>query len=139
MAPSASSVLDAWFLAVRDALGLADWTVIIAEDPAEDGYDAYINVLPGQRRAVLHLGERFMEEPPSEQRHTIVHELLHLHLHEVQAIVDRSAEHLGTAAGAILSTEHRNFLEHGVDAIATAISPLLPEAPNGTADGEGTR
>jgi hypothetical protein len=52
----------------------------------------------------------------------------------MQACVDRSLQLVGSQAAHVLTAEHRNFLEHGVDAIAAAIAPLLPEVPDGTAD-----
>lgn len=125
---SRTSLTARYVRELADLLGLRDWAIVLDEEPAEEEYDAYINMTAGQRRAVLRIGPSHWKDTPEEQRHTLVHELLHPHFHEAQAIVERNASMLGVT-GQVLGAEHKNFIEHGVDAVAVAISPFFPLPP----------
>jgi hypothetical protein len=124
--PAPASGTSSYLLTLQDLLELRDWRIVVMDEPADEGLVAYITPVPGQKVAYLELAPDFADGPPEMRRHTLVHELLHCHFHEMQAIVDRSAPLVGQIAGPILSGEHRNFLEHAVDAVATAIAPHLP-------------
>jgi hypothetical protein len=112
-----------WFPYVRDLadkLGLRDSKIAIDDDGPFGADDtAAIHCVEGRRIGHIRLSDDFLGAKPVEQRQTVVHELLHLHVDAAWRI----------AIGAMPEPVHlayRLMAEHGVDAIATAIAPLLP-------------
>ncbi len=105
-----------------DLLALRDWTLILSETAAAPGYNAQIAPVRARRRAVIRMAGHFDSLSPHEQRHALVHELLHCHLATAQS-----------AAGQVLSKSARAVfdlnLEMSVDALADAIAPHLPLPP----------
>ena len=77
----------------------------------------------GRKYANLRLGECFLVDAAEEQRHTIVHELLHCHLGPMTRMIEA---HDGMPPAAMLA------LEYCVDGLADAIAPLLPLPPVST-------
>ncbi len=108
------------------AMGLGGWIIEETEAPATEGCLAEIEPTYGQRHAKLSLCKEWDTLDPVEQRDTIVHELLHVHLshltqlaHDIVETVDEGAT---KAARASLSLAE----EYAVDAMATAWSPYMP-------------
>lgn len=118
--------LAAYVESLAGLLGLRDWRIDVSDEPCAPEHAAYIVVGNGQRRAIIEVAETFWEEPPEDQRATIVHELLHCHFHDAHALVTRTAPLLGRAAEDVLVREHENNLERGIDAVAIAVAALLP-------------
>lgn len=116
---------------VKSLLGLSDWRVDVDPEPCSQQYDAYVTVVPGHKWAIIELGPTFADKPADEQRHTIVHELLHLHFDEVRGVLKRNLP--DDPMHRVIMNEHLNFIEHGVEAVASAVHVLLPEVPDGTA------
>jgi hypothetical protein len=105
---------------LADLLGLRDWRFRVLDEPCSEDYDAYVTMVAGQKLALVELGPLFPTESREARRYTVVHELLHCHFHEVQAVVERNV------SGKVLRTEHKNFIEHGVDAVAVVLAPFMP-------------
>jgi hypothetical protein len=70
-----------------DGLGLRDWTLELLHEPASSPKDddhsetiACVHVTSGRKFAVVKVAANFRMRPPKEQRHAIIHELLHCHL-----------------------------------------------------------
>lgn len=108
---------------LADAMGLKDWEITVADGPPRSP-TAHAGVFMhyGQRRADVHLGDSFLDEPPDRQRLHLAHELVHLHF----AAVD------GLAEDWLDDSRYAGFLrlfEYGVDAVATAWAPHLPPPP----------
>lgn len=114
-----------------DNLGLRDWTLElrhVALDPDDDALACVVTTY-GRRFAMITLGYNFATEKPEIQRHTIVHELLHIWFDQVERPVrDGGAvwQLIGKPAGLVLFNEVRDAVEHGVDAIAAAIAGGFP-------------
>jgi hypothetical protein len=115
-----------WATYVRqlaDLLRLKDWRIVVNEDlPPEDSL-ASCNPVPGRKYAAIRLGESFLTDDRAEQRHTLVHELLHCHLGPLHRLLEA---HDATPPSVRLA------LEYTVDGLADAISPLLPLPPAST-------
>jgi ferritin-like protein len=63
---------------LADALGLKDWTVVVADEgPHAHGAIATVCCTEGRKHATVRLSEQFLRDDEAEQRHTIAHELLH--------------------------------------------------------------
>jgi hypothetical protein len=109
---------------VADILRLRDWRLDVAEDaPSDPSAIASCAPVEGRKYAILRLGESFLTDGPIEQRHTIVHELLHCHLGPMIRMIEA---HDGLPPAAKLA------MEYCVDGLADAIAPLLPEPPAST-------
>lgn len=116
---------------IRDTanlLGLYDWRLKLAEQPSTDEDNlAEIAITYGRRRATITLCKDFASQHAEDQQIAIVHELLHIHLDPTFSLLCQSVPTLvGQAAWSVLQEAQREREEHVVDAIATAISPLLP-------------
>jgi len=113
-----------WLPYVRDLadrLALRDWRVVIADD-APDGSDAIASVYccPGRKYATIRFGDVFFSDDRADQRHSIVHELVHAHLGAYVAAVERLSNDDKTL---------RMLMEYAVDGLADAIAPLVPIPP----------
>jgi hypothetical protein len=109
-----------YFRALADRLALKDWALVIKPDGPEDSTsDAEVACIMGRKQARLWLSERFLHDTEAEQRHTAIHELVHLHV-ELASI---------TASKLLDDDEYSLFrlhLEYAVDGLADGIAPLLP-------------
>jgi hypothetical protein len=107
--------------ALADLLHLKDWEILISpQAPAGDDAIASIQPIYGRKSALLRLSEGFLTDSGPEQRHTLVHELVHCHLAHLQRLLE-SEQH--DTAGARLA------IEYCVDGLADAVAPLLPLPP----------
>lgn len=106
---------------------LGDWEIKVSFDtPADEDCYAEIKPAKDQRRAELLFGKEFFLCTPADQRQTLVHELLHLH------IVNAEEMATGAIASAIDDNAMRAFdgafsceIERTVDGLADVIAPLL--------------
>jgi hypothetical protein len=113
---------------VANTLGLRDWTLNLAHDEPDDK-EAYASVscVYGRRIANLWLAHGFEMLEPIEQRHVIVHELLHIHFDRTLKQSEGALPGLlGAASYAVYEAGLRESIEHGVDAVADALAGALP-------------
>lgn len=105
---------------IADLMCLRDWFIqLIWEGPDEPEVAADIKCIPGRRLAYIRLGDSFLDDyTPDQQRHTVVHELVHAHLDQAQKVAE---EAMGEQWAVF-----RLLLEYGVDAIADGWAPCLP-------------
>lgn len=116
---------------LRDLMGLGHFTVTFqAYPPAEQdevSTAAQIQIPDGKRDATIQVDPDFVDEPPEEQRETLVHELVHCHLADMGNMVYEDLKHpLGITAHAIFNDGFTRALEHATDAIAKAWAAQLP-------------
>ncbi len=129
--------LGGYVQTIRDALAMTNWTVRLEHRPAEDGNTAEIQCVYGRKLANLRVCDDWWERTPDDQRHTIVHELLHCHLDGADTVIRGLREVLGGPAHSVACEAHHTALEFAADGIADAVSPLLP-LPPWAHDEEGT-
>jgi hypothetical protein len=109
---------------LADALHLRDWRVDVYEDPPEDPTaTASCCPISGRKVAIVRVAESFLTDGPAEQRHTLVHELIHCHFGPPWRMLEA---HGSLPPAALLA------MEYGVDGLADAIAPLLPLPPAST-------
>jgi hypothetical protein len=106
---------------LADLMGLRDWTFYVPGDqrPHDPDANAEVKCWRGRKHATVLFGESFLRADEADQRHSVVHELIHCHFAA-----------MGWAAQEGLSADaergwHLAF-EYGVDGLADAVSPLLP-------------
>lgn len=109
---------------LADALHLRDWRIEVSEElPAGENSIASCQPVYGRKYAVIRLSEGFLNDDHDEQRHTVIHELLHCHTGPMNRLLE--AEESFTASV-------RQTMEYMVDGLADAIAPLLPLPPAST-------
>lgn len=121
--------LASYLRARADELGLRDWTLLVKHDPPSDpSVLAEIRPVEGRKHATVRVCVEFRELTDDEQRHVIVHELLHCHLAEVQHLTHPGSQIGGMLGGngAGILDAVRLAIEYAVDGIADAIDPGFP-------------
>lgn len=111
-------------------LRLQGWEIEVVEEPPEEE-DALAEVNRYKRAwcADIHISDALLGRSREWQRKSLVHELLHLHLHDFYTASREAAEcHPATASGwAMDRIDHEH--ERTTDALAVMLAPLLPLPP----------
>lgn len=133
MTKAERKVLGGYVRDTADAMELRDWTIELMHDPCEDGAMATVNSPFGRKLARVWVCEDFRERSAEEQRDTIVHELVHLHLESAASMVRTDLEeHLGKQADKLFFDAWRRLFEYGIDGLSAAIAKHLPLIDWGT-------
>lgn len=115
---------------IRDTantLTLRDWQIHILDlTPDREDTMACIKAVYGRRVAEIKLARDWWDNPPEKLRHTIVHELLHLHHDGMDTVLHGLKPTLGEAIYNPVYEAFRWQMEVATDAVADAIGPLLP-------------
>lgn len=112
-----------------DRMGLRDWTPVVFEDHADDGYGAQVQCTYGRKRFKVRFACGFDHLDPEEQRETCVHELLHAHWGAMdQVIYDTRQSQNKDWMHRLADTIHLHH-EYGIDAVANVLSPFMPLPP----------
>jgi len=120
--PDRYTALEVYVTACLPVLNLRNWKVTILTDVAPE--DRYADIEPNDQAqtANLRVGNLFWAQKPDEQRLTIVHELIHLHLCRLDQTVDRLEPVLGSAAWAPWAAVYEDVYERATDAIAEILA-----------------
>ena len=123
--PDRYAALETYVAACLPVLNLGNWKVTILTDVAPE--DRYADIEPNDQAqtANLRVGNLFWAQKPDEQRLTIVHELIHLHLCRLDQTVDRLEPVLGSAAWAPWAAVYEDVYERATDAIAEILAPKV--------------
>jgi hypothetical protein len=123
--PDRYAALETYVAACLPVLNLGNWKVTILTDVAPE--DRYADIEPNDQAqtANLRVGNLFWAQKPEEQRLTIVHELIHLHLCRLDQTVDRLEPVLGSAAWAPWAAVYEDVYERATDAIAEILAPQV--------------
>lgn len=120
---------------VADTLGLRRWWLGLSPELPGDCNDseavclAEIDCSYAQQRAVIRVEIGFRHANAANQRHAIVHELLHCYLAACRDVIRvdlHATRALGQTAYDLLFQTFNHALESGVDGIATAIGGSFP-------------
>lgn len=118
---------------LADALGLKDWGVTVNRD-APDNPIAAASMACVTGRKIVHICLRasvFLTSSCEEQRHYVLHELVHVHLDDVDTVMCQVEDVIDGDMYKLLKRVVDDRIEFAVDAIAAAIGPFfpLPELP----------
>ena len=107
---------------------LTDWDIRIDwARKADNDNLAEIIATYGQKRAVLRLGRKFLRDTAGDQRHTLVHELVHCHISNIMDLVWTTHDQVLTNKQAkMLEPSFELSMETTVDGIADALAPMMP-------------
>lgn len=119
-----------WLRRAADLLGLRDWDVRASKKiPAGDAI-AETFIRDSAPEAIVAISPTFFEWSEADRRKTLVHELLHAHIHPITKFARDAVEgELGHTAEAIVEQAINELEEQTCDRLARAIAPLLPESP----------
>lgn len=126
--PDWDAVSD-WIADVQSAMRLQAWRIHLDSAPCEDGYDATVQLHRGRWEAHLSLTRHWNRLPPSEQRHVLVHELLHLVMEPVEEAVRGLRDVLDPITTTILEATVDNRVELAIEAISRRVAETLPLPP----------
>jgi hypothetical protein len=130
LAGPARATLDSYVADVARHLQLSDWHLeVVIGDPGDDAC-AKVDAPYGQRRATITLGELFQTQSPTDQRDTIVHELLHLVLMPSWQYIDELLDaELGVRAARIAWLGYTQHVEYSIDQLASVIASTIALPP----------
>lgn len=123
--------LEPWMGKIASLMGLSHWSIFRSPE-RPDGENTIASVQPvyGRYYAVLRLSDGFLDrESPSDQRNTIVHECLHIHLAQLQRIAEENIPES-------VFPQFRLALEYAVDGMAKAWSEHMPLPPQSKTKGK---
>lgn len=109
-----------------NGMGLRDWDFEIMHEPPVADQVAEIRVHEARRYARLWFCAGFRRLPPEQQRHAVVHELVHPHLSEMHFVLLALRDDLGMLRFTPIHDNFNRAEEKAVDALASVISPSLP-------------
>lgn len=125
-------VLSEYVRWVADVIGLRDWTFELLPSEALEDTDggktlASCATADGRRFAVIRFDRGFKDTSPTDQRDTVVHELVHCHLSNLQWQFENDLKvHLAPHVFMALNASFERNVELAVDALAGAIAKHLP-------------
>ena len=115
--------LEPYILDIAQRMGLTHWRVKLGDEGPTEGCSATVHIQGESRRAVVLIGE---PDDAEDLRDSVVHELMHIHLHEMEAALLQTEQHFNPAAWDIVTRNHHNQLEQAICAITLAWADLLP-------------
>lgn len=113
---------------IANTLGLRDWQLnLMPDEPDTKEAHAAVACTYGRKIASIWFASGFELLEPQEQRHVIVHELLHIHFDRVLTLSSQALPAaMGAPAWGVFDEAMRDHIEHGVDAVAEAIADAFP-------------
>jgi hypothetical protein len=117
---------------MQAALRLGHWRLDVLDEPAGEHCNADVTWWESKYRAELRFDDRCLASSPAEQRYSIVHELIHLHLRGLAMVKEGLRLPLGSAVFGEVDRRFEHEEELAVDALASLVAPLLPPPPTET-------
>jgi hypothetical protein len=120
-------VLGRYIRRVADELELRDWTLTLSNNPAPKDCYGHMTETYGRKLAVIEVCADFRNLDAEQQRHTIVHELVHCHLAPPTNMVLNDLEkELSDTTDRIFWASYKRQIEYSTDALASALAKHLP-------------
>lgn len=121
--------LSAYVRTVADMIGLKDWQIIVDRDylEADDTRAAICSPVYGRKLGHIQFNRNVRNDRLDEIRNTVVHELIHCHLSQVQSQVECDLDKILPAKADVLF--YRSFcrnVEFAVDGLAAGFCDYVP-------------
>lgn len=121
---------SAYIRTLANALLLADWEIAFDRSAADYGTWAQVTVCDVENHARVYVWwPEFFHRSLAEQRQSLIHELLHLHLDRPQRIMTHLSEHNDDGVSQFARDAHRKEIEICVQRLARILAPHLPLPP----------
>jgi hypothetical protein len=111
---------------LANLIGLTHWRIDLEPGDPDDDALASMRVISGQQRAMLKIGRGYTADTPEDQRSTMLHELIHVHLWPCDDVIEAVGPLLGTAAANLATSQHNLAVERATDSLAVAIAEHFP-------------
>ena len=122
------AIVEDYIQKAAKILRLQDWNIHLSHTPADNGENGRVQNLDGRKYATIYLASEFPEFKPEVQRHTIAHELVHLHFFSACDMVRADlVTQLSQNTYNVFWDGFVRQLEYGVDGVADAFTALLPD------------
>lgn len=121
-----------WAGAVANDLGLGEFEIKAHAAAAgstltDEDAIASVSCVYGRKIANISFAETFFLADPEEQRHVLLHELLHVRFWDSHALMESTLpEVMGVPAYKAFFAGLTLVDEHAIDALAKALEPLFP-------------
>ena len=120
-------VLGEYVRSVADTMELRDWRIEISDEPAPVDSHGHVTNTYGRKLAVIRFAADFRSLDAEQQRHTVVHELVHCHLESATNMVLNDLEsHLSKQSDQLFWEGFKRQIEYGVAALAYALAKHIP-------------
>lgn len=123
-------VIESYLQTAAEALGLGAWAVTLSGGvPKTSTATAETFLRDDADEAIIAISDSFFDWPEPTRRKVLIHELLHLHLHDLTKYArDAVEDELGQAWERLFAMTLSSFEERAVDRLASAIAPLMPSS-----------
>lgn len=127
--------LSAYLRVMADAMALKDWAIHLQrKTPENPNHQAAVQSVYGRRHANIWVDSAFFDDSPEEQRQTITHELLHLHINPIKHALQNAKTNLGDHTYGVVEGMMDDATEFAVDDISAVLAlglplPVWPEVP----------
>ena len=119
--------IQAYVDLLKPILVLRDWKIMVEHNGAEgDDNAASIRCIYGTRHAYINIGESFDDHTVEQQRHVLVHELIHAHLNRIKGAVINVLNQVGRTEYEVGKAQLVDECEYATDSLADALAPLCP-------------
>ncbi|HET8587134.1 MAG TPA: hypothetical protein VFM74_04590 [Candidatus Limnocylindria bacterium] len=128
LTPNERLTVERWLRDAADRLGLRDWAITVEQDhPNEGDHAAAMWTDYGSRRMRVWCRADLPTLSLDMQRQTLVHELMHVHLEDLDWYLEKTLpELLGKPAWSAVKQAVQLHSEHAVEAIACAVAQFFP-------------
>lgn len=120
---------DFWLHYLRmlaNRMELRDWTVALSARPCEDGANAEIDRHRNHKYASISLCVGFDQRSDEDNRLTLVHELIHCHFNDSDALLDEARWQVDKTWLHLLCKNMGTAEERAISTLANIIAPVLP-------------
>lgn len=113
-------------LGMAHKLGLKDWDFTVQKIDPDSEYGATCAIVVGRKHGVLSFpAEWEWTNLTDDQRHTVIHELLHCHFDQYKVVLHRLEGILSDDELKLTELAMRDVVEYGIDGIATACNTWM--------------
>jgi hypothetical protein len=115
---------------LADGIGLKDWETVIRHDTPDDSNAAAAMItITGRRIVWIKLGNGFFADTPENQRHYMLHELVHVHTDDIDTAIWQAKDVITSDAFTLLEKVVKDRIEFATDVIASSVGHAFPLPP----------
>lgn len=112
---------------IADRLGLKDWEIVLKRDGTDAANSAAdMRCVPGRKVVWIRLADVFFSSDPDVQRYFVVHELVHVHLDDIDTVLWKAGDVIEGSGFSLVRKLVDDRVEFAVDAIASVFAPYFP-------------
>lgn len=114
---------------IKAGLELYNWSINLQHAPCSKKHAGTISPIYGRYYATLNLSRYWPKYSAYEQKHTIIHELLHLYFFDTQSAIGRLENIAPEDVYGLIWSEHTERLEYAIDMLASTLCKQFPDPP----------